>query len=385
MVSFFYANSQSINIQQNRLPYEIPVIDIGTENTEFEYRWLENGIIVSEKPDNYVIPSGKPIGQYIYNYQVKYSGCTDWLSSNDFTVNIVAKSLLKIGKLNPGDVENISVTFSPQTDLYGYIDELISVIDSTQNTLEISLYSLESLNVFEALERASGRGVKIRMLYEGALDERKELSGTVSHLLEETGIDVKYVNKTNHHKFIVSDNNYIVTSSGNWNYEANSLYNENTIWTTHCELILRYRAEFEYLWNNSREFGQEFSFSNTNISSDSLINLIVDDPNVDAIFTSSNYRTYISSTYGPTFAKVSGNQNAADKIVGLMINQSEYSIHIAANHLRSRPISEALIAKKQQNPAIDIKVYLDGQEYVSEPKGQIKTTDHIPGVGLLTD
>ncbi len=48
---------------------------------------------------------------------------------------------------------------------------------------------------------------------------------------------------------------------------------------------------------------------------------------------------------------------------------------MAANHMRSRPIAEALIAKKQQNPTMDIQVYLDGQEYISEEYNQFQIAE----------
>ncbi len=266
----------------------------------------------------------------------------------------------------------ISVTFSPQAELDGYLSELISVINSSQSTLEIALYELDDFDVYNALKHASERGIHIRMLSESAATDHNEAGGTLSHQLEAVGIDVRYVNKTLHHKFLIADNSFLVTSSGNWNEDANSVYDENTLWIKDPALVLRYRAEFETLWQNSREFGQTFAFSAGNPNPADLLAQIGDHPGRDAYFTSANCRTYVSSTYGPTFAKISGSQIVADKIVEL-INQATYSIHMAANHLRSRPIAEALIAKKQQNPLMDIQVYLDGQEYISEEYNQIQT------------
>jgi RHS repeat-associated protein len=352
---------QQVNLNQNQLPYTIPVVEQPSSGDNIEYQWLENDKkIKGANSATYTIPKEKEIGTYTYVNQVRCFGCTDWLRSNPFTVNITETSTLKSASI---PTDNISATFSPQNELYGYLDKLISVIDNAQQSLDISLYSFDDYDTYLALKRAADKGAQIRMLYEGALEDRKQNDSTISHKIEELGIDVKYVNKTNHHKFIISDNNYLVTSSGNWNNKANWVYDENTLRITDEELILRYRAEFEYLWNNSREFGASYEWST--IDPDSLLNLIVDNPDVDAVFTSSNYRTYISGTHGPTFAKVMDNQKVADKIVEL-INHSHSSIKIAANHLRSRPISEALIAKKAESPAIEIQIYLDGQEYISE-------------------
>jgi phosphatidylserine/phosphatidylglycerophosphate/cardiolipin synthase-like enzyme len=48
------------------------------------------------------------------------------------------------------------------------------------------------------------------------------------------------------------------------------------------------------------------------------------------------------------------------------IENAEDRIHVASGHLRSRPVSEALMKKAQENPEVDIMIYLDGQEYISE-------------------
>jgi YD repeat-containing protein len=353
--------AQQVTITQKELPYSIPIIEKPSSGNNIQYQWLENGmIIIGANSPKYTIPSGKTAGNYIYINQIKCNECTDWLNSNPFTVNIYGTSKPKSAGI---PTASLSASFSPQEELYGYLDKLISVIDNAQHSIDIDLYGFESYDVYMALKRAIARGVQIRLLYDGALEDHKKADSTVSHQIEAIGIDVRYVNKTNHHKFIISDKNFLVTSSGNWNNEANSVYDENTLWINDTELVLRYRAEFEYLWNNSREFGVSHIWPVVN--PDSLLNQIVDNPNVDAVFTSSNYRTYISGTYGPTFASISGKQNVADRIVEL-INHSQHSIRIAANHLRSRPIAEALILKKSQNPQINIQVYLDGQEYISK-------------------
>ncbi|MBP6660195.1 MAG: hypothetical protein KA174_05905 [Chitinophagales bacterium] len=352
--------AQDIRIKKSELPYSIPVIEEPSKGDKIVYQWLENNRVVENSNQiNLTIPKGKQSGLYTYISQVKCNGCTDWLSSNPFTVEIYDNNLSAARTFtNP-----FSVKFSPQKELSGYLEELITIIDETQTKLDISIYSIDNYDVYLALKRAFARGVQVRMLYDGASEDKNKTSGTVSHKLEEIGIDVKYVNKINHHKFIVSDNNYLMTSSGNWNTKANWEYDESSLSIVDAEIILRYRAEFELLWNNSREFGQSRTY--TPVFPSSLLNSIVDNPNVDAVFTTSNYSISNSATYGPTFSKIFNKQDVADKIVSL-INQAQTSIKISANHLRSRPICEALIQKKNQNPSIDIKVYTDQQEYITQ-------------------
>jgi phosphatidylserine/phosphatidylglycerophosphate/cardiolipin synthase-like enzyme len=48
------------------------------------------------------------------------------------------------------------------------------------------------------------------------------------------------------------------------------------------------------------------------------------------------------------------------------IEDAEHQILIASGHLRLRPVAEALIAKREADPDIDIRVYVDQQEFVSQ-------------------
>ena len=83
-----------------------------------------------------------------------------------------------------------------------------------------------------------------------------------------------------------------------------------------------------------------------------------DDPNADVVFTSANY-----SVTNQTF-RTSERDNVSSVLVDAIANADE-SIRIASGHLRSRPVSEALIARAEADPSLDIRVYLDGQEYIS--------------------
>ena len=85
---------------------------------------------------------------------------------------------------------------------------------------------------------------------------------------------------------------------------------------------------------------------------------------LDVAFTSDNFSNYVSSRYGATFRVRTGHNTVADRLVSL-INEAEESIWVASGHMRSRPIADALKAKHLSNPDLDIRIYLDGQEYIS--------------------
>ena len=260
--------------------------------------------------------------------------------------------------------EPASVSFSSHNQEPGYSQRLQNLIDRAEQRIDIALYGLDDWHLYLALKRASARSVEIRILLDSAQQDRKQNGDTVSHLLEQAGVDVRYINKTNHHKFILVDQREACSSSGNWTVSADQEFDEQAIWFDDQELLSRYRAEFALLWHNSREFGQAFEFSTVVEEVEAAQSSIVDLPGRQAYFTSSNFRTYESARYGPTFAKVAGQQTVADALVDLIEN-AQQSIYIAVTHLRSRPIAEALLAKKATHPEVEIRVVLDAQEFIT--------------------
>ncbi len=274
----------------------------------------------------------------------------------------------------PSDA-SVEVIFSPQPFETSHLAKAIELMDGAERSLDIAMYSFRDNRVIDALVRAARRGISVRMLFNGAAVDRRDPAGTLSARLEDEGIEVRWINKIMHHKFLIADgardsldearSAWLMTGSGNWSTSAGTRYDENTLVARgHEELNLRYQSEFNYLWAHSREV-----VWNESIAPVSAIDItpedIPDDVNADAIFTSANFRTYTSSRYGETFSVVRGTNTVSDRLVEL-IGRAERSIRIASGHLRSRPVAEALLAKVRENPALDVRVYLDGQEYVSD-------------------
>jgi len=272
----------------------------------------------------------------------------------------------------PGATE---VIMSPQPYDESHLARMVELIDGTERSIDIAMYSYRDGAVLDALERAVDRGVTVRFMFQTASDDRSSSSGGRSGQLEELGIEVRYVNKIMHHKYAIFDGpradlayaetGTLATGSGNWSNGAATRFDENTL-VVHgnAELNLRFQREFNHLWDHGRPF-----VWNEDIESIGHVAItdadITDDPDVDAVFTSANFRTYESSRYGPTFSVERGRNEVSDRWVELIAN-AEHSIRIASGHLRSRPIAEALIAAREANPELDIRIYLDGQEYLSE-------------------
>lgn len=265
------------------------------------------------------------------------------------------------------------VIFSPQLADRTHTVRIAAEIDRAERSLDIAMYSLSDSGVMAALERATARGVSVRMIFDPAGTERSAPAGTTSERLERMGVDVRWVNVVMHHKFVLVDGPrsdvaaaetaLLVTGSGNWSNGAGTRYDENTVFLRgNAEAVLRFQREFNYVWEHSRALDlnpalhQELSMPITD-------DMLRDDPALDAVYTSSNFRIFQSSL-GPGFSVLPSHNAVADRLVEL-IRGAERSIWIASGHFASRPVAEALLAKKRENPSIDIRIYVDGQEYMS--------------------
>lgn len=265
--------------------------------------------------------------------------------------------------------------FSPQPYHLSHLARVQELIEGAERSLDIAMYSFRDQGILQAIENAVDRGVSVRMIFQGTYDDRREPAGSMSAKLEDAGVTVRWVNKVMHHKFILVDGPRntlleapgatLASGSGNWSYSAGTRYDENTVVIQgDTELNLRFQKEFNHLWAHSRSFDWNDAlqyFESMPIAA----GMIPDHEGLDAKFTSANFRTYYSSRYGNTFSVERGRDEVSDRIVEL-IDEATESIWIASGHLRSRPISEALLQKWQETPDLDIRIYLDGQEYISE-------------------
>ncbi len=277
-----------------------------------------------------------------------------------------------------GDTD-IEVRFSPLPHDESHLGRTRELIDQAQRSLDIAMYSFSDAAIKDALERAVQRGVSVRMVFDPAQSERLDPAGTMSAKLEELGIDVRYVNKIMHDKFVIIDGvrtagddpteAVLASGSANWSGSAGTVYEENTLFVHHnAELALRYQREFNLMWEHSRDFAWSASAAPAYFESEPITDEMiaaVEDPTVDAFYTSPNFRITNSATYGWGFTVVRGQNSVADRLVAAIQGARE-SIHIASGHMRSRPVAEALMAAHRDHPELDIRVYLDDQEWISE-------------------
>ncbi len=268
------------------------------------------------------------------------------------------------------------VIFSPGTYGDSHLTRIVEALNTATESIDIAMYSFSDASSQRAVADAINRGVVVRMLLEDAHKDFRNPADTRSARFEELGVDVRYVNKIMHHKFALidgpqdeddlADQATLITGSGNWSWGAAHRYDENTVLVSgHGPLVLSFQQEFNHLWENSRDllWNEDLEYTET-LPVDESHSLNLERDGVEVLFTSDNFRTYYSSRYGNTFGTLPERNTIADGVVAL-IESAQDSILIASGHMRSRASAEALIAKQNANPEMEIRVYLDGQEFIN--------------------
>lgn len=284
----------------------------------------------------------------------------------------------------PGaDVEDLTasdIVFSPAPADANHMTRIAQEIDGAKSSIDVAIYSFSDAGIKEALGRAVARGVKVRLVFNDAGEQERMTgaakSGSMSGQLEALGIDVRFVNKIMHHKFMIVDGPRddvarastarLVTGSANWSSSAATKFDENTLFIkSNARLVTLFQRDFDTMWSHSRDFvGKELKQE----LSTADLSRVPEKSGSNVYFTSANF-----SVKDTTFS-TTGENTVANALVAAIAG-AQKSIHIASGHLRSRPVSEALIAKKKASPDLDIRVYLDGQEYISETSHDFQVRD----------
>lgn len=144
-----------------------------------------------------------------------------------------------------------AVYFTPSLDCE---NQIIRLLNNSKKSIDISVYSINNNNIVAALKEAHARGVPIRIL-----TDRVQAAGRSAKSIElyESGLNIRVHSKhrIEHNKFMVSDNEAVITGSYNWTNPASLKNSENclVVWNDD-DTVLKYKKRFEYLWDvNSAE------------------------------------------------------------------------------------------------------------------------------------
>lgn len=163
-----------------------------------------------------------------------YSFIIDWIKSANASLSLILRS-----------ADESAAYFSPGESCR---QAIIHQINQTEKLLKICVFTISDDHISEAMLNAHRRGVDIRILTDN--DKAFDLGSDINKFFKE-GLVVKIDNTTNHmhHKFMVSDDQVLLTGSYNWTNSAARYNQENIIVTTEAGLVRCFLNEFEKLWN----------------------------------------------------------------------------------------------------------------------------------------
>ena len=152
-----------------------------------------------------------------------------------------------------GDWYELYFTIPQQESTWsGGLDEILAAdIDQAESYLDIAAYDFDLQSVTDALIRAHGRGVEVRMVTDSDnldLEQPQELMEAGIPLVEDNRSAIM------HNKFVIIDG--FITWTGSWNFTDNGTYrnNNHAIRIISEELATNYSYEFEEMFLE-RQFG----------------------------------------------------------------------------------------------------------------------------------
>jgi phosphatidylserine/phosphatidylglycerophosphate/cardiolipin synthase-like enzyme len=142
--------------------------------------------------------------------------------------------------------DGVAVYFSPGGNP---TDAIVALLDRARATVDVQAYRLTSRSIVEALVRAHGRGVRVRVLLDGRQDEVGDADGqTDATPLLDAGIYVGLDDRHDiaHNKVMILDGSTVVTGSFNFSRAAEERNAENlVVLTDRATIAAAYAANFE--------------------------------------------------------------------------------------------------------------------------------------------
>lgn len=247
----------------------------------------------------------------------------------------------------------------------GLDEKLVALIDRAQRTVDVADYDFDLANVADAMVRAQGRGVRVRMVTDSdtvANDDEAiqaafgKLKGAKIPVVEDNRKPIM------HNKFTVVDGRWV--STGSWNYTDGDTYrlNNNMIIIDSADLATNYSTEFAKMFER-KQFGptKDKTIPNPVIT--------VNGTRIETCFASEN--------------------RCEDRIVATL-SQSKQSIRFLAFSFTSASITQAMLDRRATGVSLagvfettgsdtpysaygkmkkqGIEIYTDGNPYVMHHK-----------------
>jgi phosphatidylserine/phosphatidylglycerophosphate/cardiolipin synthase-like enzyme len=137
------------------------------------------------------------------------------------------------------------------------VARIIELIDGARTSIDVAQFTFSSRPIEEALYRAKARGVRVRL----AIDAGQNREGSLARRMAANGVDVRFVAAGEigdqqrsgllHSKFMVVDDNVLLSGSNNWSSTGTTINEENTIVMTSVKgdpLVEAFQCHFDAAW-----------------------------------------------------------------------------------------------------------------------------------------
>jgi phosphatidylserine/phosphatidylglycerophosphate/cardiolipin synthase-like enzyme len=144
----------------------------------------------------------------------------------------------------------IQAYFSPGPNCLNHILDLIR---KASTNIDVCVFTISDDRIRNVLLDAWNRGLEIRILTDNfkVFDEGSDIE-----FLFDNGIPVKVDNTENHmhHKFMIVDDEIVLTGSYNWTRSAEKYNQENVVSIRNVTVAEQFISEFEHLWDSCPDF-----------------------------------------------------------------------------------------------------------------------------------
>ena len=154
-----------------------------------------------------------------------------------FPDKATAKLLTSTNQSSHDDIDN------------GSLSTLMKRLQSAKHSLSVCMFTFTCRELCDILIGAHQRGVVVRVI---ADNEQSHSTGSQIERLRRVGVQVRNDSTSYfmHHKFVIVDNQLLVSGSLNWTLQGVCGNQENVIITNTTDLVQPFLTQFEHLWTS---------------------------------------------------------------------------------------------------------------------------------------
>jgi cardiolipin hydrolase len=153
----------------------------------------------------------------------------------------------KIKSLPFNDADN-KAFFSHHDDIRDFV---IKTLKAANKDLKICMFTISDDPIAETIAGCHKMGIQVRIITD---DGKIFDKGSDIYSLDRMGIKIKIdsFRSLMHHKFVIIDNQKLLTGSYNWTRTGADVNNENVLITTKKSIVQAYKNEFQRLWKEMK-------------------------------------------------------------------------------------------------------------------------------------